>query len=135
MGERERIQIREMFERQGRLNHLLLFNMISLENDLLIEKERVLIEKERVRIMEETFREKNVFDNWPPQLTEIEDIEATDKLSEILTNLLLDRGDHDLQDLIKALNQKAFPPDKKKLFKSLLIQMGVPEGQLRALKA
>ncbi len=135
MGERERIQIRAMFERQGLLNHLLVFNMISLENELLNEKERGLIEKERVRVMEEVFREAHVFDNWPPQLTEIEDIEATDKLSEILTDVLLDRGDHDLQDLIKALNQKAFPPEKKKLFKSLFIQMGVPEDQLRALKA
>ena len=125
MGERERIQIRAMFERQGLLNHLLVFNMISLENDLMILEERL---RTRVPVLQDLVDEDT-------SIEDLRDIEATDKLSEILTDVLLDRGDHDLQDLIKALNQKAFPPEKKKLFKSLFIQMGVPEDQLRALKA
>ncbi len=134
MGERERAQIAAAFERQEQLNRLLAFNLLSVENDLLIEKDRVLIEKERVRVMEEVFREKKVFDNWPPQLTEIEDIEETDKLSEMLTDMILDRGSHAVEELARELNLKNFSPDKKQLFKSILIHMGFPETRLNALK-
>ncbi len=134
MGERERAQIAAAFERQEQLNRLLALNLLSVENDLLIEKERVLIEKERVRVMEEVFREKNVFETWPPQMTEIEDIEETDKLSEMLTDMILDRGSHAVEDLARELNLKNFSPEKKQLFKSVLIHMGFPETRLNALK-
>lgn len=134
MSERERAQIAAAFERQEQLNRLLALNLLSVENDLLIEKERVLIEKERVRIMEEAFREVKVFDDWPPQMTEIEDIEETDKVSEMLTDMILDRGSHAVEDLARELNQKNFSPEKKQLFKSVLIHMGFPETRLNALK-
>ena len=134
MGERERQQIAAMFERQEQLNRLLALNLLSVENDLLIEKERVLIEKERVRVMEEVFREAHVFDNWPPQLTEIEDIAETDKVSEMLADMILDRGSHAVEDLARELNLKDFSPEKKQLFKSVLINMGFPETRLNALK-
>lgn len=122
MGEREGMKIRMMFERQGLLNQLLVFNLISLENDLLIERARARarIDGELVDIEGEG---------------ELADIEATDKLSEILNDLILDQGDHTIQDLANELNQKDFPPAKKKLFKSLLTQMGIPEDWLNALKA
>lgn len=134
MGERERAQIAAMFERQEQLNRLLALNLLSVENDLLIEKGRVLIERERVRVMEEVFREAHVFDNWPPQLTEIEDIAETDKVSEMLADMILDRGSHAVEDLARELNLKNFSPEKKQLFKSVLIHMGYPETRLNALK-
>lgn len=136
MSERERAQIAAAFERQEQLNRLLALNLLSVENDLLIEKERVLIEKERVRIMEEAFREEkpSVLENWPPQITEIEDIEETDKVSEMLTDMILDRGSHAVEDLARELNKKNFSPEKKQLFKSVLIHMGFPETRLNALK-
>ncbi len=134
MGERERQQIAAVFERQEQLNRLLVLNLLSVENDLLLEKERVLIEKERVRIMEEAFREEKIFENWPPQLTEIEDIEETDKLSEMLVDMILDRGSHAVEDLARELNLKNFSPAKKQMFKSVLIHMGYPETRLDALK-
>ena len=134
MGERERQQIAAMFERQEQLNRLLALNLLSVENDLLIEKGRVLIEKERVRVMEEVFREAHVFDNWPPQMTEIEDIKETDKVSEMLADMILDRGSHAVEDLARELNLKNFSPAKKQMFKSVLIHMGFPETRLNALK-
>ena len=134
MGERERAQIAAMFERQEQLNRLLALNLLSVENELLLENERVLIEKERVRIMEEVFREAKVFENWPPQMTEIEDIEETDKVSEMLTDMILDRGSHAVEELARELNRKNFSPAKKQMFKSVLIHMGFPETRLDALK-
>lgn len=127
MGERERAQIAAAFERQEQLNRLLALNLLSVENDLLLEKERV-------RVMEEVFREAHVFDNWPPQMTEIEDIEETDKVSEMLTDMILDRGSHTVEELARELNRKNFSPAKKQMFKSVLIHMGYPETRLDALK-
>ena len=134
MSERERAQIAAAFERQEQLNRLLALNLLSVENALLIEKKRVLIEKERVRVMEEVFREAKVFDNWPPQMTEIEDIEETDKVSEMLADMIMDRGSHAVEDLARELNLKDFSPEKKQLFKSVLTHMGYPETRLNALK-
>lgn len=126
MGEK----IRRMFERQEQLNRLLVFNLISLENDLLLKKERV-------QIMEQAFIDANVFENWPPRTKidgELVDIETTDRLSEVLIDLAFDRGPHTIRDLVVEVNQKDFPLEKKKLFKSLLTQTGIPVSWLRDLK-
>jgi len=125
------VAISRIFEKQEQLNRLLVFNLISLENDLLVERGRV-------QLMEKTFVEANIFENWPPRTDidgELVDIETTDKLSEILTDLAFDRGPHTVQDLIDEVNQKDFAPDKKELFKSLLTQMGIPVQDLRAIKS
>jgi len=124
------IAISRMFDHQAQLNRLLVFNLISLENDLLIEKTRV-------QTMEKIFTEANVFEDWPPRTQvdgELVDIETMDKLSEILSDLTHDQGPHTIQDLIAEVNQKDFLPEKKKLFKELLIQIGIPIPQLRTLK-
>lgn len=120
MGEREGMRIRAMFDRQGRLNRLLVFNLISVENDLLIEKEwsDALLQ----------YQDGELDD--PPKISP----EETDKLSQILTDLSFDQGSYTIRDLVVELNLKDFLPGKKKLFKELLVQIGIPILQLRALK-
>ena len=80
--------------------------------------------------MEETFRDVNIFEDWPPPKDE-EEVE--DKFSEVLNGLIFDRA-YGVEDLVKEINQKDFPPEKKKLFRLLFIQMGIPPASLNALK-
>ncbi len=111
-----------MFERQALLNRNVMLNLISLENELLLEKERR-------QDMEEAFRVAHVFDTWPPP----SDMESN-KVSEILKDLILDRGSSGVEDLANELAQEDFTPEKKQLFRQLLINLGVAETQLDALK-
>jgi len=134
MSERERIQIARAFERQEQFNRFLVYSLLALENDLLIANERMLVEKERVQAMEQIFREKKVFDDFPPELEEPDEEEKPDQLSEILIGLAYDKGPHTMEDLVVEVNRKNFALEKKNLFKTLLGQIGIPVSDLRALK-